>query len=163
MLRMPTKVTGSCGPGKPLAGTIEPLGRSIERFTITVYPVVRNGPQGLSFLPFRAFWRCYFPAVKRTRHSLWAFAFALLPVFSVAQQVDPDADPVRITGALGGTLSGYQMSGINARQQPLGYSLSGTLNLAIYGWSLPCSVAINKYLPRRHTRKTLAPASMRLS
>src|SRR5690606_33606289 len=31
-----------------------------------------------------------------------------------------------------------------ARQQPLGYSLSGTLNLSLYGWSLPFSVAISR-------------------
>lgn len=62
----------------------------------------------------------------------------------MAQVVDPDADPVRISGALGGTLSAYHMDGINARQQPFGYSLSGTLNLSIYGWSLPFSVAISR-------------------
>ncbi|MEZ4758083.1 MAG: hypothetical protein R2817_14740 [Flavobacteriales bacterium] len=82
--------------------------------------------------------------MKSARHSLWAFVLALLPVLSAAQVVDPNAHPVRITGALGGTLSGYQMNGINARQQPLGYSLSGTLNLSIYGWSLPFSVAISR-------------------
>ncbi len=106
--------------------------------------MVRNDAKGTSSQAFRTFCARYFPAVNSTRHSLWAFALALLPVLAVAQTVDPNADPVRISGALGGTLSGYRMNGINARQQPLGYSLSGTLNLSIYGWNLPFSVAISR-------------------
>ncbi len=82
--------------------------------------------------------------MKGATHALCAFAFALCHFSSMAQTVDPSADPVRITGALGGTLSGYHMDGISARQQPLGYSLSGTLNLSLYGWSLPFSVAISR-------------------
>lgn len=82
--------------------------------------------------------------MERARTLFWTLAIALLPTLSLAQVVDPAADPVRLTGALGGTLSGYQMSGIAARQQPLGYSLSGSLNLSLYGWSLPFSVAISR-------------------
>lgn len=82
--------------------------------------------------------------MKGAATAFFALMISGLPLCSVAQVVDPAADPVRITGALGGTLSGYRMDGINARQQPLGYSLSGTLNLSLYGWSLPFSVAISR-------------------
>ncbi len=82
--------------------------------------------------------------MKGVLHALCVLALAQVHISSVAQTVDPTAEPVRISGALGGTLSGYRMDGINARQQPLGYSLSGTLNITLYGWSLPFSVAISR-------------------
>lgn len=141
---MPTKVGPSTTRYKPRTWGIEQFTASIEPFTTTIEPVVNNCSNGRPFRRNRPVCSRYFSDMKGATHALCAFAFALCHSGSMAQTVDPSADPVRITGALGGTLSGYHMDGISARQQPLGYSLSGTLNLSLYGWSLPFSVAISR-------------------
>lgn len=79
----------------------------------------------------------------------WSIYFSLLLVvafnFSVnGQTIDPNAKPFRISGSLGGNLSYYSVNGIPERQQPYGYSLFGAVNMRIYNFSIPFSVAISK-------------------
>ena len=53
-------------------------------------------------------------------------------------------DPFKFTGsvAVGGFF--YNASGINARQQPYGYSLSANPTFSFYGFSVPVSVVLNE-------------------
>lgn len=60
------------------------------------------------------------------------------------QTINPDAKPFQINGSLGGNVSYYTIDGIKERRQPYGYSLFGSVNIQLYGWSLPFSVAISQ-------------------
>lgn len=61
-----------------------------------------------------------------------------------AQKIDPNAKPFEISGSIGGNLSYYTVQGIPERRQPYGYSLFGAVNMKIYNFSVPLSVAISQ-------------------
>src|SRR5690606_31629249 len=60
------------------------------------------------------------------------------------QSIDPKAKPFQISGSLGGNMSYYTVNGIPERRQPWGYSLFGTVNMKIYNFSVPLSVAVSQ-------------------
>ncbi len=60
------------------------------------------------------------------------------------QTIDPKAKPFKINGSIGGNASYNSISGIPQRRQPYGYGLFGTVNIQLYGWSLPFSIAISQ-------------------
>jgi hypothetical protein len=64
--------------------------------------------------------------------------------YGYGQTIAKGQKPVSISGALGGNLSYYNMNGIPERRLPYGYSLFGNVNLRLYGWSLPFSIAISQ-------------------
>jgi hypothetical protein len=79
---------------------------------------------------------------------LRATILGLFVIFMVGngygQKIDPKAKPLKIRGSLGGSFNYYNMQGVTQRRLPYGYSLFGSVNLSIYGWSLPFSVAISQ-------------------
>ncbi len=64
--------------------------------------------------------------------------------YAISQTISKGQKPVTISGALGGNLSYYNMNGIPERRLPYGYSLFGNVNLRLYGWSLPFSIAVSQ-------------------
>lgn len=75
------------------------------------------------------------------------FIFGLLLIESVGvqgQTIDPNAKPLQVSGSLGGNFSYYSVSGIPQRRQPYGYSLFGNVNLRLYDFSIPFSVAVSQ-------------------
>lgn len=66
------------------------------------------------------------------------------PQLSDGQTIDTKAKPFQISGVLGGSMSYYDVSGIPQRRQPYGYRLFGSVNIKLYGWSFPFSVAISQ-------------------
>lgn len=74
----------------------------------------------------------------------FAFFFLMGSFDTYGQKVDPDAKPFQISGSLGGNLSYYSVNGIPKRRQPWGYSLFGAVNMKIYNFSIPFSVAISQ-------------------
>lgn len=60
------------------------------------------------------------------------------------QTIDPNAKPFQISGSLGGNLSYYTVDGIPKRRQPWGYSLFGSVNMRIYNFSIPISIAVSQ-------------------
>jgi len=61
-----------------------------------------------------------------------------------AQDLERKTDPISVSGSLGGGLSYYHINGIPERRQPYGYSIFGSVNIQLYGWSLPFSIAVNQ-------------------
>jgi hypothetical protein len=69
---------------------------------------------------------------------------SICSIYSYGQRIDTKASPFQINGSLGGNLSYYNMDGITERRQPLGYSLFGSVNIRIYGWAFPFSIAVSQ-------------------
>jgi len=65
-------------------------------------------------------------------------------LLSKGQTIDPNAKPFQISGSLGANVSYNTISGITARRQPYGYGIFGSINIRLYGWSLPFSIAISQ-------------------
>lgn len=76
--------------------------------------------------------------------SVFLFLIVSGTIAVYSQTIDPKANPFQISGSLGGNLSYYSVHGIPERQQPYGYSLFGAVNMRIYNFSIPFSVAISK-------------------
>ncbi len=70
--------------------------------------------------------------------------FLLVSYAATGQTIDPKAKPFQISGSLGGNLSYYTVDGIPKRRQPWGYSVFGAVNMKIYNFSIPFSVAISQ-------------------
>ena len=51
-----------------------------------------------------------------------------------------EAKPISISGSFSGSSIFYDALGAESRRDPFSYFLSGSLNLSIYGWSVPLSV-----------------------
>ena len=81
------------------------------------------------------------------RLALRIFIFGILligPAGAQGQTIDPAAKPVQVSGSLGGNFSYYSVSGIPQRRQPYGYSLFGNVNLRLYNFSIPFTVAVSQ-------------------
>lgn len=77
--------------------------------------------------------------------TIFAFICFLLIVRGTnGQTIDPKAKPFQISGSLGGNLSYYTVDGIPKRRQPWGYSLFGSVNMKIYNFSIPLSIAVSQ-------------------
>lgn len=77
----------------------------------------------------------------------WILFVLILPCcsgFINGQTIDPNAKPFQISGSLGANVSYNTISGIQARRQPYGYGIFGSINIKLYGWSLPFSIAISQ-------------------
>lgn len=72
------------------------------------------------------------------------FFILFASTFVSAQTIDPKAKPIQVSGTLGGGLSYNTISGIEARRQPYGYRLFGSVNVKLYGWSFPFTIAISQ-------------------
>ena len=79
-----------------------------------------------------------------TRWILLVLILLCCAASSKGQTIDPNAKPFQISGSLGGNVSYNTISGITQRRQPYGYSLFGSINIRLYGWSLPFSIAISQ-------------------
>ena len=82
--------------------------------------------------------------MRFARNILIVITLLCCPEFSVGQTIDTKAKPFQISGVLGGSMSYNHMSGISQRRQPYGYRLFGSVNIKLYGWSFPFSVAISQ-------------------
>lgn len=79
---------------------------------------------------------------------LWStfvlLSFLLAATLANGQTIDPKAKPFQISGSLGGNVSYYTVDGIPERRQPFGYSLFGSVNMKIYNFSIPFSIAVSQ-------------------
>lgn len=85
-----------------------------------------------------------FRTVNRFKHLLTLLVFLLCSLYSNGQTIDPKAKPIQVSGVIGGSFSYNKMSGIEQRRQPYGYRLFASVNIRVYGWSFPFSVAISQ-------------------
>lgn len=85
-------------------------------------------------------------ATQRIWFLVWSLLVGVaLPSGVFAQDLSTigSAKPVQVSGGLSVNQIFYAVRGIESRRDPYSYFLTGNLNLALYGWSIPFSFALS--------------------